>query len=69
MTQYAVIFDNDPRSPGLTHFCVIDDDMGFDIKFLVSDISICEHALKVMKRRHPVINYRIVEVTLKELET
>ena len=72
MTYYAVIFDNDPEAPGVAQFCNVskyfyEDDS--DTENITSNYDWAVQCMGYLKDIHDELNYRVVEVIIKELES
>lgn len=67
---YAVVFDNDPESNNTLQFCNVSNDEHYlegsgsnvteDLKYAESICDMCKHS-------YPNLNYRVVEIIVKEL--
>lgn len=72
MTYYAVIFDNDLELSGVQFVNVANnlDDENYDIpdENISKDYEYCQKLVNHMKNNFPNLNYRVVEIILKELE-
>lgn len=71
MTYYAVIFDNDPELPGMQFVNVANnlDDENYDEpdENISKDLDYCKKLVARMKNNFPDLNYRAVELLIKEL--
>ena len=71
MTYYAVIFDNDTENPG-THFVNVADNLDNDEDIpnenITENLDCCNKIISYQKKFYSHLNYRVVEVIIKELE-
>lgn len=67
---YSVVFDNDPDFPGQLQFCNVASDEEYWTGGGTNITQNLEYATEVAnmcKFNYPEVNYRVVEVALKEM--
>lgn len=68
---YSVVFDNDPDFPGQLQFCNVASDEDFMDGAgtnITADLAYAKEVAAMCKFNYPEIDYRVVEITMKDVE-